>query len=142
MAARYDKYDPVSGGFRATLAVAVTATSGAGSTSQIGIPLGVGLDANGRLVIGAGTTGVVGVCVFDSVKAIGDVADVMTAGEIVDLDSTAFTVGNVYYAAATGAVNTTNTGARTGIAVRDQSVTTGVAVPRLVVRFTPLGTDA
>lgn len=136
MAARYDKYDGMVGGFRAKLAAAVT------DPAQIGVPLGVGLDANGLAVIGAGTSGVVGVTIFDQAKAVGDVADVMTAGEIVDLDEANFDPGAKYYAATTGAVNTTATGAYVGVTAGDKSLTTGAISSRLIVRFVPLGTDA
>lgn len=140
--ARYDKYDPISGGFRAPLAVAVTATSGPGATNAIGVPLGVGLNGSGAVVLGAGATGVLAVCVFDQAKVIGDIADCMTAGEIVDLDEAVFDPGVIYYGASTGAVNTTATGARLGVTVGDRSPTTGVIRSRLVVRAVPLGTDA
>lgn len=124
--ARYDKYDPISGGFRAPLA--------ANWAGALGDPVGVGLDANGRIVPGAGNTGVLGVVVVDgqvnaqgtrsNVKMAGDILDVMTDGEIVDC--TGLTAGTVYYAAAAnGAISTTNTGTRLGSTVEAQ---------RLVVR--------
>lgn len=126
--ARYDKYDPMSGGFRAPLAAAIT------NPAQIGVPLGVGLDANGRAVIGSGNTGVRGVYVADQVKAAGDIADCMTSGEIVDLDPAAFVPGTKYLAQANGTINTTAGGVEVGITVRDTAITTGVVKPRLVVR--------
>lgn len=124
--ARYDKYDPISGGFRAPLA--------ANWAGPLGTPVGVGLDANGRVVPGAGNTGVLGVVVIDgqvnaqgtrsNVKMAGDVVDVMTDGEIVDCAG--LTAGTVYFAAAAdGVVSTTNTGTRLGSTVEAQ---------RLVVR--------
>lgn len=125
--ARYDKYDPISGGFRAPLA--------ADWADALGTPVGVGLDANGRVVPGAGATGVLGVVVIDGQvnstgtrtnnKFAGDVVDVMTAGEIVD--NTGLTAGTVYYAvAATGVVTATAAGnVRLGHTVEAQ---------RLVVR--------
>lgn len=134
--ARYDKYDPIAGGFRAPLAAAIT------DEAQIGVPLAVGLDGQGRAVIGAGATGVVGVYVADQAKAVGDIADVMTAGEIVDLDEDDFNPGTIYYGGTDGVVGTTATGARLGVTVGDVSVTTGVVRSRLVVRSVPLGTDA
>lgn len=142
MAARYDKYDGVSGGFRARLASAMTATSGPGSTTQVGVPIAMGLNSSGLAVPGAGATGVIGVTVVDSAKAIGDVVDIMTNGEIVDLDEAVFDPGVIYYGATTGAVNTTNTGARLGVTTGDKSVTDGTIRSRLVVRAVPLGTDA
>jgi hypothetical protein len=124
--ARYDKYEPMGGGFRAPLA--------ADWAGALATPVGVGLDASGRVVPGAGNTGVLGVVVIDgqvsptgtrtNVKLAGNVVDVMTDGEIVDC--TGLTAGTVYYAAAAdGVVSTTNTGARVGATV---------AADRLVVR--------
>ncbi|MGE3487438.1 MAG: hypothetical protein AB7L09_22180 [Nitrospira sp.] len=141
--ARYDKYQPVAGGFRAPLAAAVTATSGAGLTNQVAVPLGVGLNSSGQVVVGAGATGIIGVLVVDSAKAAGDVVDVMTAGEIVDLDETAFDPGATYYGAAAGGVlSTTNTGRRVGFTVGDKSLTTGVITSRLIVRVAGVVTGA
>lgn len=138
--ARYDKYHPVAGGFRAPLAAALTPTSGASSANQVGIPLGVGLNSSGRVVVGAGATGIVGVIVADQNKAVGDIIDVMTAGEIVDLDEDDFDPGASYYAdGTTGVLSTTapaegENGVRAGRTVGDTSPTTGVIRSRLVVR--------
>ena len=79
--ARYDKYDPKDGGFRAPLAADLPATS----TTGDGNPLAVGLDVNGRVVAGAGQTGVVGVLVTTKALRAGDIVDVMTDGEIVEM---------------------------------------------------------
>lgn len=136
--ARYDKYDPISGGFRAPLAAAITETSGSGSSSQVGIPLAMGLDGQGRAVIGAGNTGVLGVYIADQAKAVGDIADIMTAGEIVDLDEAAFDPGTRYFGQTNGSINGTTTGARVGFTVGDTSPTTGVVRSRLVVRSVPV----
>jgi hypothetical protein len=92
--ARYDKYDPISGGFRAPLAAAWGVAEG------LATPFGVGLDANGRIVKGSGNTGVLGVIVVDEAHAAGDVMDVMTDGEIVDVAGLA--AGTVYNAEADG----------------------------------------
>lgn len=88
---RFDKYDPVSGGFRAPLFAARDKASGAvggGAAAAIG----VGLDANGRVVAGAGQTGIVGVLCPSSDMVAGDIGDVMTDGEIVDFGGVAGTV--------------------------------------------------
>ena len=115
--ARYDKYDPISGGFRAPLAAAI-------AVEQVGTPIGVGLDGNGRVDTTAPASGVLGVLVVDSPKAAGDVVDVMTAGEIVDC--TGLAAGTVYYAdAAAGALGTDNT---------DKKIGHTVEATRLVVR--------
>lgn len=122
--ARYDKYDPISGGFRAPLAAAW-------GDSLVGVPTGVGLNASGRIVAGAGNTGVLGVLVIDSAKAAGDIVDTMTAGEIVDLDTDDFAAGTVYYAAdADGTLGATAPAA----GVNDARVGHTVEETRLVVR--------
>jgi len=79
--ARYDKYDPKDGGFRAPLAADLDATSTTGN----GNPLAVGLDVNGRVVAGAGQTGIVGVLITTKNMKAGDIVDVMTDGEIVEM---------------------------------------------------------
>lgn len=126
--ARYDKYEPMGGGFRAALA--------ADWAGALATPVGVGLDTSGRVVPGAGNTGVIGVIVIDgrvgpdgtrtNVKKAGDIVDVMTDGEIVD--NTGLTAGTVYYAAAgDGAVSTTNTGTKLGATVEAQRLVVRVA---------------
>ena len=79
MAGRYDKYDPISGGFRAPLDADVDAAD---------TPLGVGLNSDGEVVAGAGNTGVVGVLWISVDKKAGDKVDVMTAGEMVEGSTT------------------------------------------------------
>ena len=81
---RFDKYEPLGGGFRARLAAAWAAADG--------VPIAVGLDTTGKVVPGAGTTGILGVCILVAVnKNAGDVVDVMTDGEI--LEMTGFAAG-------------------------------------------------
>lgn len=93
--ARFDKYDPVSGGFRALLNAAYT-----GSANVVG----VGLNSSGKVVVGAGVTGIVGVICSPLDKAAGQPIDVMTDGEIVQFGGAA---GTVYTAnTTTGAVTT------------------------------------
>ena len=115
--ARIDKYDPISGGFRAPLAAAYTGSE---------TPLAVGLDTNGRVVAGAGTTGIVGVVALPASKLQYDIVDVMTDGELVEFAGDA---GTKYTA------NTT-TGAITNGAESATQVPIGFCVEatRLVVR--------
>jgi hypothetical protein len=116
--ARYDKYDPYSGGFRAQLAADFGT---AGNGAQLGQIYAVGLNTSGQVVKGAGNTGVVGLLVLTLEKYALDVVDVMTHGEIVDIaTATPFdnfqtagvaalsTAGTKYYghAAADGALDT------------------------------------
>lgn len=116
--ARYDKYEPKSGGFRARLAANLSKT-------EPGNPIGVGLNASGLVVAGAGQTGVVGILDLHSDLKAGQVVDVMTDGDVVDM--TGLVAGTVYYAAAAdGVISTTNTGKRVGFTVE---------AGRLVVRL-------
>lgn len=123
--ARYDKYDPYDGGFRAPLAAAILLADGYKTR-------GVGLDANGRVVFGAGQTGIVGVLIPNGARAAGAIVDVMTDGEIVEAkasdDVTALAAGTVYYAAAgDGTISTTNTGTRLGHTVEADRLIVRVA---------------
>lgn len=102
--ARYDKYNPISGGSRARLAADW-------AKADEGIPFAVSLDANGRVVKGtAGQSGIFGVLVVDKTasttipaKKAGDVVDVMRSGEIVEVAG--IPAGTAVYAAATGALS-------------------------------------
>jgi hypothetical protein len=118
MAPRYDKYDPISGGFRAKLNADLT-FDGAGSVG----PKVVSLNATGKVVIGtAGQSGFCGVLVkavpmtpslgniAGTVNAAvpiggkaGDVVDIMTAGEIVDV--TGLAAGTRYFAKSDGTLS-------------------------------------
>jgi hypothetical protein len=120
---RFDKYDPVSGGFRAPLEDAIAA-------ADVGKVFGVSLNANGRVQRdSAAVADVTGVIIANHPMAAGDITDVMTDGEIVEFTTTAgaaSTAGTRYYAAAAdGAVSTTNTGKLIGKTVE---------VGRLIVR--------
>lgn len=94
---RYDKYEPYGGGFRAALAAAVI-------DANKFIAYGVGLDTTGKIVLGAGNTGIIGVLIAHNVKAAGDYVDVMCDGEIVD--ATGLTAGTKLTAnTTTGAIS-------------------------------------
>ena len=111
--ARFDKVDPKDGSFRAKLDAAIVA-------ADAGKVFGVGLNADGRVVRGAGNTGVKGVICATEAMAAGDPIDVMTDGELADFKTlndgtTALTAGTNYYAAAgDGDISTTNTGTLIG----------------------------
>lgn len=99
---RIDKYDPKSGGFRAPLAANQASTPG--QVGDADAAIGVGLDVNGRIVPGAGNTGIVGILVLTRAMNAGEIVDVMTDGEIVEFGGVA---GTTYYAAAAdGVINT------------------------------------
>lgn len=119
--ANYDKYDPKAGGFRAALAADWL-------EADIRTVIGVGLNASGQIVKGAGVagTGLVGVLVLTEVLKAGDIVDVMTNGEIVDFGGNP---GTAYFASTTGgAVNATS-------AAGKYKVGTTIKGDRLVVRF-------
>lgn len=115
--ARIDKYESASGGFRAPLAGAWTGSA---------TPKGVGLDANGRVVPGAGQTGVVAVLCQPRTLAAGDMVDCMTDGELVEFAGAAGTV----YTADT----TTGVIAATAVDATHTRLGHTVEATRLVVR--------
>jgi hypothetical protein len=121
--ARYDKYEPKAGGFRAPLAADLEATTAQGT----GNPLGVGLDVNGRVVPGAGQSGIVGVLVTTKNMKAGDIVDVMTAGEVVEMAAVA---------AGTMATALTTTGVIDDVATDATHLPVGFTVEatRLIVR--------
>lgn len=118
---RIDKYDPLSGGFRAPLAADHAAT-------DPGNPVGVGLDVNGRVVDGAGLTGIVGLLSLTQAKKAGDIVDIMTGGEMVEM--VGLTAGTLITA-----LNTTGVLAVTAPAAGRTTVGWTVEAARLVVRM-------
>lgn len=143
-AARYDKYEPISGGFRAPLAADLTFDA----AGHFG-PKAVSLNASGQVVVGtAGQSGGVGVLIknvplYPSLGNVpgqinaavpvggkaGNIVDVMTDGEIVTVPGLA--AGTTYYAAADGSLTATAPGA----GVNGYKVGHTVEADRLVVRF-------
>lgn len=140
---RYDKYDPVSGGFRAPLSAAITGTpagSSSGETGDVGVVQAVSLNTSGRVVVGDGggaLTDLVGVICPVRPMAVGDVIDVMTGGEIADFTETAGTAaaaGSDLYAHSDGSVDDTSTdGALIG---------TTVEASRAIIRVCRAAVDA
>jgi len=122
--AHFDKYEPLANGFRARLAAAWGNET---NDQRDGVPFGVGLDASGHVVRGAGVTGVVGVLILiKESKNAGEVVDVMTSGEIVEAEG--FTAGDlVFAAAADGALSTTNTGTPVGFTVEADRIVVRMA---------------
>lgn len=120
--ARYDKYDPKVGGFRAPLAADW-------APGDVGDVVGVGLNTDGAVVKGAGVTGIVGVLILTKAYKAGHIADVMTSGEIVEFLDTAGAndAGTVYFAEADGDVSHTSAAGKTRVGHT-------VEADRLVVR--------
>lgn len=122
---RYDKYDPYDGGFRAPLAAAIAYAD----KNELHA---VGLDNAGRVVLDdPSTSGFVGVLVAHDQKRAGDIVDVMTDGEIVEMEG--LTAGTTYYAnVSTGVISATpsifkigHTVEATRLVVRAQALTAG-----------------
>lgn len=123
--ARIDKYQPVAGGFRAPLNAAYTGAAA---------PIAVGINSSGRVVVGAGATGIVGVICSPYDKAAGDIIDVMTNGELVEFGGAA---GTMYTANTTTGVITSGAASATQFKVGFT-----VEADRLIVRCVPEQFDA
>lgn len=117
--ARIDKTDSAVGVVRAALAADV-------DESDYGKIIGVGINAQGRLVKGAGTSGVIGVIIPDRTRRkAGNVTDIFVLGDVVEAEG--LTAGTKYYAdATTGVLSTTDTGTYVGFTVE---------ADRLVIRL-------
>lgn len=144
MAARYDKYEPIAGGFRAPLAADLTFDA----AGHFG-PRAISLNTSGQVVVGtASNSGGVGVLIKNvplypglgnipgAINAgvpiggkAGNIVDVMTMGEIVGV--TGLVAGTTYYAAADGSLTATAPAA----GVNGYKVGHTVEADRLVVRF-------
>jgi hypothetical protein len=107
---RFDKYNPHSGGFRAPLNAATVG----GDPGKV---WAVGMTA-GKIVKGAGTSGIIGVICPVRAMAANEPIDVMTYGEIVEFTlqaGTAAAAGTKYFGvAASGDFNTTASGTLLG----------------------------
>jgi hypothetical protein len=133
---RYDKYDPVSGGFRAPSNFAWTATSGPASVTDLGRIIVVALNGSGRVIKATTAVSAVGVVIANGPVAVGDILDVMTSGEIVelaavDLQSGSPAAGTKYYFDATASRLATTAPVAAAIGFY---VGTTVEATRLVVR--------
>lgn len=106
--ARIDKYDPVAGGFRARLGFAPAA-------SEVGDVIAVVIDGSSLVQKTSDAVTCDGVICLSSLLNQGDVVDVMTHGEIVDIGAnnnvTGYAAGARAYAATAGAVGVTAPGA-------------------------------
>lgn len=122
--ARYDKYDGVTGGFRAPAAADAV-------PANYDLVRGYSLDATGKAVSGAaGNSGFVGVSIRDRTKRrAGDILDIMTHGEIVNVAGLA--AGTTYFLAADGTLTTV----APAVGVNGFRVGHTVEADRLVVRF-------
>lgn len=130
--ARIDKYDPISGGFRARLGWAPVA-------AEVGDVIAVSLNASGQAIKAASAATACGVVCLSDQLAQGDVVDVMTHGEIVDVAADGSnniagpTAGAYLYAAAGGGF-----GAAPAAGVNGVRVGFFVEAWRLIVRVQPV----
>lgn len=86
--ARYDKYDPINGGFRAPIAADLTLA--AFTALQTGNPVGCTLNSSGLVVVGGpasplGDGDICGLLVITRTMRAGQIVDLMTDGEIVEM---------------------------------------------------------
>lgn len=126
--ARIDKTDSAVGVHRAPAAADVA------SEADYHQVLGASINASGQAVLkAAGNTGFVGVCLVDRTKRkAGEILDIITLGEIVEVEGLA--AGTLYYLnPATGALQTARTAIKVGHTVE---------ADRLVVRFENKGDAA
>lgn len=125
--ARFDKYGPITGGFRGKLKAAVTVSTAADREKLFYVSIEA---ATGLVVVGGAiaATAVRGIINVRESKAAGDIVDVMTSGEIADFNFlndgvTATVLGTPYYADNTagggGLTATATTNKQVGILVAD-----------------------
>ena len=135
---RYDKYDPKDGGFRAPLNAAWTATSGPTAVTDLNRILVVALNGTGKIIKATTALMAVGLVIVTKAMAAGEVVDVMTDGEIAELDlndlqaATAPVAGTKYYLDTTAARLVANAAPTAG--TNYFYVGTTVEATRLVVR--------
>lgn len=135
---RYDKYDPKDGGFRAPLNAAWTATSGPSSVTDLNRILVVALNGTGKIIKATTALMAVGIVIVTKAMAAGEIVDVMTDGEIAELDlndlqaATAPVAGTKYYLDTTAARLVANAAPTAG--TNYFYVGTTVEATRLVVR--------
>lgn len=117
---RWDKYDPYIGNFRGTLAADIDLATQA---NQV---LAVGLNSDGQVVIGAGTSGIKGVMIVPVGKDMhgvlldggtnieaGDICDVGKHGEITSFVPSVLTYTQTLTISATGGTFTATLGSNT-----------------------------
>lgn len=133
---RFDKNNPEVGNFRAPLNMALNATSGPSSVTDLDRVLVVALNGSGRVIKATSAATAVGVIIATKPMAAGDPIDVMTSGEIVelaaaDLQSGSPAAGTIYYLDTTASRLATTA---PGAGVNGFRVGTTVEAGRLVVR--------
>jgi hypothetical protein len=134
---RFDKTQSAIGNFRAPLNAAWNATSGPAGVTDLNRVTCVALNGTGKLIRATTAISCVGVIVVTRPKNATEIEDVMTSGEIVELDlndiqgATAPVAGTKYYFDATaGRLSST----APGVGAIGFYVGTTVEAGRLVVR--------
>lgn len=128
MTARYDKVIPEVSVTRAALNAPL-------DVSNYGKIVGVGINANGRAVMGPGNTGIIGVWTPNrKFNAAGSIIDVLSLGDIVD-DAANLPAGTVFAVNDTTGVVSALAGANPTIPAGSSYVGHTVEAGRLVVRF-------
>jgi hypothetical protein len=128
--ARYDKYEPLSGGHRAPL-------NADWSSSDLNKVVPVSLNTSGKVIKGTGgQSGFIGVVCLTKVLKANDIVDIMQDGEIVEL--TGLIAGQKYFAAADGNSLVPASGTITGLRL----VGWTVEATRMVVRCQVAGNVA
>lgn len=104
--ARVDKTQSAIGVVRGVLAADI-------SSANFDHVIGVGLDSAGKIVVGGGNSGIVGVMVPSTTAyKAGDPADIFVLADIVDVTDPALPAGTKIYAnTTTGVIGTSGTGA-------------------------------
>lgn len=126
--ARYDKYEPYAGGFRAALAADFgTSTNGA----DLGKIWAVALNASGKIVKVNATAGqqaadCCGLLILTQERYAGDVVDVMTDGEITDIG-------------ASDGIASPAAGLRVFVAAANDGSLAGIASPTAGTNYTLVG---
>lgn len=104
---RNDKSDPYGDTERARLEAAWLA-------ADVGEIIAVGLNANGRVVKGAGNSGILGVLCLSKTRPAGHPVDIMKRGELLDgtmIAGVASTAGTSYNVSAAGVITAAAAGA-------------------------------
>lgn len=134
--ARFDKYDPISGGFRGKLKSALTVSTALDKERIFGVSIEA---ATGLVLLGGASTAIRGIINVRESKAAGAMVDVMTCGELIDGQfandgSTALAPGTpLYVDNVTGAITaTTTSNKQIGIRVTDDTGDKGRSVIRIV----------
>lgn len=139
---RIDKYGPKTGGFRAPLNAAWNATSGPAGVTDLNRVIVVALNGSGKVIKAASAAVAVGIVIVTRPMAANEIVDVMTAGEVVELDlndiqgATTPTAGTKYYFDATASRLAATA---PGVGAIGYYVGTTVEAGRLVVRAIQAG---